>query len=78
MKPTSSTVYSSSFYKQGINFVDIMKICTWSFGVEIKLSLKEELRPFKHNHFRQLLHARVWTHPRTVFNGPFSNRAYNW
>ena len=32
VKPTSSTVYSGSFFKQGINFVDIMKICMWSFG----------------------------------------------
>ena len=46
--------------------------------MEIKLSLIEELRPFKHSHFRQLLHDRVWTHPHTVFNGPFSNLAYSW
>ena len=44
----------------------------------IKLSLTEELRPLKLSHFRQLLHDRVWTHPHTVFNGPFSNLAYNW
>ena len=35
--------------------------------VELMLSLTEELRPFKHSHFRQLLHDRVWTHPHTVF-----------
>ena len=35
--------------------------------MEIKLSLTEELRPFKHSHFRQLLHDRVWTHPHIVF-----------
>ena len=46
--------------------------------MEIKLSLTEELRPFKNNHFRQLLHDRVWTNPYTVFNAPFSNLAYNW
>ena len=46
--------------------------------MEIKLSLTEELRPFKHSHFRQLLHDRVWIHPHTVFNGPFSNLAYIW
>ena len=57
--------------------MDIMKICMWSFGGN-KLSLTEELRPFKHSHFRQLLHDRVWTHPHTVFNGSFSNLAYNW
>ena len=28
--------------------------------MEIKLSLTEELRPFKHSHFRQFLHDRVW------------------
>ena len=28
--------------------------------MEIKLSYTEELRPFKHSHFRQLLHDRVW------------------
>ena len=28
--------------------------------MEIKLSLTEELRPFKHSHFWQLLHDRVW------------------
>ena len=28
--------------------------------MEIKLSLKEELPPFKHSHFRQLLHDKVW------------------
>ena len=27
VKSTSSTVYSWFFYKQGINFADIMKIC---------------------------------------------------
>ena len=33
MKSTSSTVYSGSFFKKKcINFVDIMKICIWSFG----------------------------------------------
>ena len=41
--------------------------------MEIKLSLTEklteELRPFKHSHFRQLLHDRIWTHPHTVVNG---------
>ena len=46
--------------------------------MEIKLSLTEELRPFKHSHFRQLLHDRVWAHPHTVFNGSFSYLAYNW
>ena len=39
--------------------------------MEIKLSLTEELRPFKHSHFRQLLHDRVWSHPHTVVNGGF-------
>ena len=29
--------------------------------MEIKLSLTEELRPFKNSHFRQLLHDRVWS-----------------
>ena len=28
--------------------------------MEIKLSLTEELRPFKHCHFRQLVLDRVW------------------
>ena len=46
--------------------------------MEIKLSLTEELRPFKLSHFRQILHDRVLTHPHTVLNGSFSNLAYNW
>ena len=49
--------------------------------MEIKLMLTEELRPFKHSHFRQLLHDRVWSlcnHLLTVFDGSFSNLAYNW
>ena len=33
--------------------------------MEMKLRLTEELRPFKHSHFRQLLHDRVWTYPHT-------------
>ena len=37
LKSTSSTVIVD-FFKQGINFVDIMKICMWSFdGNKVKL-----------------------------------------
>ena len=39
--------------------------------MEIKLSLTEELRPFKLNHFRQHLHDMVWTHPHTVSTDRF-------
>ena len=38
--------------------MDIMKYACGAL-VEIKLSLTVELRPFKHSHFRQLLHDRV-------------------
>ena len=48
---SSFTVYSFQrvFLKPCILFVDIMKMCMWSFvGDKIILT---ELRPFKHSHF---------------------------